>query len=152
MKRLFFFTMRVKVKKAIRFQVCFLFLFLLINSVNLSASINPKASIAPSDQLNSSQLVSLNLELKSKNEKVKSNLVMPFYQTAELEKKVGDKNFLIELNPKRGKNLNEIAVELKLFRQNGSRAIYKKEIIARLNEDAMISIKGLSLKVRPVIN
>ena len=136
-------------KKAVRvFCLCLLsFSFSIKEGM---ASINPKA--ANVDQLNKSQLVSLNLELKSKNNRVKSNLIMPFYQTAELERKVGQKNVLIELNPKKGKNINEISVELKLFNQSGSKAFYKKEFIARLNEDSQISVKGLSLKVRPVIN
>jgi hypothetical protein len=135
--------------------VCVLGLCLLSVSFYISegmASINPKATQVKVDQLNKSQLVSLNLELKSKNNRVKSNLTMPFYQTAELERKVGQKNVLIELNPKKGKNINEISVELKLFNQSGAKAFYKKEFIARLNEDSQITVKGLSLKVRPVIN
>lgn len=121
-------------------------------SLTSIASINPKAVDQKIDQLNRSQLVSLNLELKSKNNRVKSNLIMPFYQTAEFERKVGEKNVLIELNPKKGKNVNEISVKLKLFNQSGTRAFYKKEFVARLNEDSQISVKGLSLKVRPILN
>ena len=83
---------------------------------------------------------------------VKSELMMPFYQTAELERKIGDKNILIEINPRRGKNADEIALDMKFYRAAGTKAFYKKEIIAKLNENSSISFRGMSLKVKPVLN
>ena len=138
-------------KKA-SFVICLCYLSIALYTFEAISSINPKLSAVDEDQLNKSQLISLNLELKSKKDRVKTNLIMPFYQTAELERKVGEKNVMIELNPKKGKNNNEISVELKLFNQNSSKAFYKKEFVARLNEDSRITVKGFSLKVRPIIN
>ena len=78
--------------------------------------------------------------------------MMPFYQTAELERKIGDRNILIEINPRRGKNVDEIALDMKFYRSAGSKAFYKKEIIAKLNENSSINFRGMSLKVKPVLN
>lgn len=113
-----------------------------------NSSINPTAMNAG----NSNQLVNLNFQIKSKNKMVKSELMMPFYQTAELERKIGDKNILIEINPRRGKNADEISLDMKFYRASGSKAFYKKEIIAKLNENSSISFRGMSLKVKPVLN
>lgn len=113
-----------------------------------SASINPKAMNAQSNN----QLVSLNLQIKSKNKMVKSELLMPFYQTAELERKIGDKNILIEINPRRGKNAEEISLDMKFYRAAGTKAFYKKEFIAKLNENSSVNFRGMTLKVKPVLN
>jgi hypothetical protein len=112
------------------------------------SSIDPQAMSAH----NNAQMVNLNLQFKSRNQNVKSNLVMPFYQTAELERKIGDKNVLIEINPKRGKSPDEISLEMKFYKASGSRAFYKKEFVAKVNEDSHVNFRGMSLKVRPVIN
>lgn len=121
---------------------------LVFTCLEAGASINPKAMNAQSNN----QLVNLNLQIKSRNKMVKSELMMPFYQTAELERKIGDKNILIEINPRRGKNANEIALDMKFYRASGTKAFYKKEIIAKLNENSSISFRGMSLKVKPVLN
>lgn len=129
-----------------------LFSVLVFTSVGASAAINSKAMNAPRISENNNQLVNLNFQIKSKNKMVKSELMMPFYQTAELERKIGDKNILIEINPRRGKNADEIALDMKFYKASGSKAFYKKEIIAKLNEDSKISFRGMSFKVRPVLN
>lgn len=121
---------------------------LVFTCVEARSSINPKAMNAQSNN----QLVNLNLQIKSRNKMVKSELMMPFYQTAELERKIGDKNILIEINPRRGKNADEIALDMKFYRASGAKAFYKKEIIAKLNENSSISFRGMSLKVKPVLN
>lgn len=125
-----------------------LFSVLVFTSVNASASINSGAMSAQ----NNNQLVNLNFQIKSKNKMVKSELMMPFYQTAELERKIGDKNILIEINPRRGKNADEIALDMKFYKAAGTKAFFKKEIIAKLNEDSKVSFRGMSFKVRPVLN
>ena len=125
-----------------------LFSVLVFTSVDSRAAINSRAMNAQ----NNNQLVNLNFQIKSKNKMVKSELMMPFYQTAELERKIGDKNILIEINPRRGKNADEIALDMKFYKASGSKAFYKKEIIAKLNEDSKISFRGMSFKVRPVLN
>lgn len=127
-------------------------------------SLNSFAAIAPmptsksdmngkneSSQLNP-QMINLNMQFKSHNKILKSDLAMPFYQTAELEKKINNKNVLIEVNPRRGKNSNEVAIEIKFFKQSGQKAFAKKEIIAKLGEESKISVKGISMKVTPVLN
>ncbi len=123
---------------------------LLLASLEAHATIDSKAMNAQGTP--SPQMVSLNLQFKSKNKTVNSDLLMPFYQTAELEKKVGDKNVLIEINPRRGKNADEIALEMKFFKASGVRAFFKKEIVAKVNQDSRVSFRGMSVRVRPVIN
>ena len=113
-----------------------------------TASINTKAMNAK----NSQQMVNLNLQYKSNNKVVKSDLLMPFYQTAELERFIGNKNVLIEINPRHGKNPDEVTLDMKFFRTAGAKAFYKKEIVAKINEVSQINVKGISLRVRPVLN
>ena len=120
----------------------------LLSSFQVVAAIHPHA--LKSD--NNAQLVNLNLQLKSRNEVVKSNLMMPFYQTAELQKNIGNKNVLIEMSPRRGKNAGEISLEMKFYRSSGGRPFFKKEFIAKINEESKLSVRGLSVKVKPVIN
>lgn len=125
-------------------------LFLATASINLAdASIDSKAMSAHG---NNAQMVNLNLQFKSKNKTEKSNLTMPFYQTAELERKIGDKSALIEILPKRGKSSDEITLEMKFYRAAGSKAFYKKEIVAKMNEDSHVTFRGFNLRVRPVVN
>lgn len=125
-----------------------LFSVLVFTCLETNSSINSQAM----NDRGTSQLVNLNFQIKSKNKTVKSELMMPFYQTAELERKIGNKNVLIEINPRRGKNPGEIALDMKFYNSAGSKAFYKKEIIAKLNEDSSIKFRGMSLKVRPVLN
>ena len=125
-------------------------LFLATVTLNVThASIDSKAMSAHG---NNAQMVNLNLQFKSKNKTEKSNLTMPFYQTAELERKIGDKSLLIEINPKRGKSADEISLEMKFYRTAGSKAFYKKEIVAKMNEDSHVSFRGFNMRVRPVVN
>lgn len=116
--------------------------------MTVSASINTKAMNAK----NSQQMVNLNLQYKSNNKVVKSDLLMPFYQTAELERIIGNKNVLIEINPRHGKNPDEVTLDMKFFRTAGAKAFYKKELVAKLNEVSQINVRGISLRVRPVLN
>jgi hypothetical protein len=92
------------------------------------------------------------MQFKSRNKVVKSDLAMPFYQTAELEKKVDNKNVLIEVNPRRGKNSNEVEIEMKFYKASGARAFAKKEIVAKLGEESKVSVKGLTVRVTPALN
>jgi hypothetical protein len=129
------------------------FSFLVILSVLSSASM---ASVAPTTKSSSTdsnpQMINLNLQFKSRNNVVKSDLAMPFYQTAELERKLDNKNVFIEVNPRRGKNNNEVAIEMKFFKSSGAKAFAKKEIIAKIGEESKISIKGMTVRVTPVLN
>lgn len=124
-----------------------LFSTILLTALNVGAAINPQAMTA-----NNAQMVNLNLKIKSKNQTVKSDLMMPFNQTAEFERKFGDKNVLIEMSPKHGKNSAEISLEMKFYKTAGSKAFYKKEIIAKVNEESTVSFRGMSLRITPVIN
>ena len=124
-----------------------MFAILLLSAFNLSAAINPQAM-----KLNSAQMVNLNLKIKSSGQTVKSDLMMPFYQTAEFERKFGDKNVLVEVSPKHGKNKDEISLVMKFFNSAGSKAFYKKEIIAKVNEESTVSFRGMSLRITPSIN
>lgn len=97
------------------------------------------------------QMINLNMQFKSHNKVVKSDLAMPFYQTAEIEKKIDKKNVLIEVNPRLGKNDDEVSIEMKFYKSSGSKAFAKKEIIAKIGEESKISVKGLTIRVTPVL-
>lgn len=122
----------------------FFFLTLMLFCISSHADINQKGLNA--------QMVNLNLQLHSKNKMVKSDIALPFYQTAELEKKVGDKNVFIELNPRHGKKSDEIALEIKLSKHSGGKILFKKEIVAKINQESQINYHGMSMKVKPFIN
>ena len=103
-----------------------------------------KASSSP-------QMINLNMQFKAKNKILKSDLAMPFYQTAELEKHFDNKNVLIEVNPRRGKNSNEVEIEMRFYKSSGSKAFAKKDIIAKIGEESKISVKGMTVRVTPVL-
>lgn len=118
-------------------------------------SLNSMANISPSSKIESTgnpQMINLNMQFKSNNKIVKSDLAMPFYQTAELERKINNKNVLIEVNPRHGKHAGEVSIEMRFYKTAGAKAFAKKEFIAKIGEEARISIKGLSVKVTPVLN
>ena len=110
-------------------------------------SINAIASIAPMDP----QMVNLNIQIKGKSKIVSSDLAMPFYQTAELEKKVDDKSYFFIVNPKKGKNPQEVELEVKLYNSKKSKVIAKKEITAKMNQETVVSMKGVMFKFTAAI-
>ncbi|MGZ3788262.1 MAG: hypothetical protein ACXVLQ_07045 [Bacteriovorax sp.] len=127
------------------------FSFLVIASIvsfNVFASIAPKSDVVESNP----QMINLNMQFRSKHKTLKSDLSMPFYQTAELEKKFDKQNVLIEVNPRRGKNSNEVAIEMRFFKASGAKAFAKKEIIAKIGEESKISVKGMTVRVTPALN
>ncbi|MBC7537982.1 MAG: hypothetical protein H7281_04125 [Bacteriovorax sp.] len=124
------------------FKKQFSFLVILI-AVYGAFSLEAKADTNP-------QMINLNMQFKAKNKTLKSDLAMPFYQTAELEKRFDNKNVLIEVNPRRGKNSNEVAIEMRFYKSSGAKAFAKKEIIAKLGEESKITIKGMTIKVTPI--
>lgn len=99
----------------------------------------------------SPQMVNLNMQFKSNNKTLKSDLSMPFYQTAELEKHFEKKNVLIEVNPRRGKNSNEVEIEMRFYKSSGAKAFAKKDIIAKLGEESKITVKGMTVRITPVL-
>ena len=109
-----------------------------------SFSLQAKADTNP-------QMINLNMQFKAKNKTLKSDLSMPFYQTAELEKRFDNKNVLIEVNPRRGKNSNEVAIEMRFYKSSGAKAFAKKDIIAKLGEESKITVKGMTIRVTPVL-
>ena len=148
------------VKKQFSFLVIFLIFFASISSTmtisSLSAAINPKAdlNLKSSSEANSqanSQMINLNLQFRSHHKILTSELAMPYYQTAELEKSFDKKNYLIEVNPRHGKKSDEVEIEMRFFKTAGSKAFAKKEIIAKIGEESTISIKGMTVKVTPVL-
>ncbi len=107
-------------------------------------SITANASIAP-------QMINLNLHFKTTESSIKSDLSIPLYQTAEIEKRLGKKNYLISFNPRQGKNSDEINIEIKFLRPSNSKVLFKKQIVAKLNRQSIISAKGMMLSMTPVI-
>ena len=98
-----------------------------------------------------SQMINLNMQFKAKNKILKSDLAIPYYQTAELEKHFDNKNILIEVHPRRGKNSNEVEIEMKFYKSSGAKAFAKKDIIAKIGEESKISVKGMTVRVTPVL-
>jgi hypothetical protein len=125
------------------FKKQFSYLLILI-AVFGTFSVEAKADTNP-------QMINLNMQFKAKNKTLKSDLAMPFYQTAELEKRFDNKNILIEVNPRRGKNSNEVAIEMRFYKSSGAKAFAKKEIIAKLGEESKITVKGMTIRVTPVL-
>ena len=119
-------------------------------SFNSFASIAPQTTAGSKSEVNS-QMINLNMQFKTHHKTVKSDLAMPFYQTAELEKKFDNKNFLIEVNPRRGRNSNEVEIEMRFYKASGEKAFAKKEIIARLGKESKVSVKGMTVRVTPVL-
>jgi hypothetical protein len=138
--------MKAKGVAAIKLSLILISTFLI--TTNLFASINPNPS---GPQMGTPQLINLNMQFKAKHKTVKSELLMPFYQTAELQKNIDNKPLLIEVNPKRGKGENEVAIEMKFYKSSGSKAFAKKEIIAKIGEESKISVKGITVRVTPVL-
>jgi hypothetical protein len=97
------------------------------------------------------QMVNLNMQFRSHEQTIKSDLSMPLYQTAEIEKKFGKKNYLISFNPKQGKKSDEVNIEVKFLRPSNSKVFYKKEIVAKINQQTIISAKGMVIQLTPVI-
>ena len=144
------------VKKQFSFLVLFLVFFALISTTfsitSLSAAIDPKADLdSKSNSQPNSQMINLNLQFKSHHKTVTSELAMPYYQTAELEKTFDKKNYLIEVNPRHGKKNDEVEIEMRFYKTAGSKAFAKKEIIAKIGEESTVSIKGMTVKVTPVL-
>jgi hypothetical protein len=111
---------------------------------SLTYSFSAQSSIGP-------QMVNLNMQFRSHDQTIKSDLSMPLYQTAEIEKKFGKKNYLISLNPKQGKNTDEVNIEVKFLRPSNSKVFYKKDIVAKINQQTIISAKGMVIQLTPVI-
>jgi hypothetical protein len=116
--------------------------FFLLTS--LFFSLSASANIGP-------QMINLNLQFRAHDVSLKSDLSMPLYQTAEIEKKLGKKNYLISFNPRQGKNSDEVMIEIKFLRPSNSKVIYKKDIVAKLNQQSIISAKGMMIQLTPVI-
>ena len=127
------------------FKKQFSFLVILIATSGIGVfSFQAKADANP-------QMINLNMQFKAKNKILKSDLAIPFYQTAELEKRFDNKNVLIEVNPRRGKNSNEVEIEMRFYKASGAKAFAKKDIIAKLGEESKISVKGMTVRVTPVL-
>lgn len=97
------------------------------------------------------QMVNLNLQFKGKNKLENSDISMPFYQTAEIEKTIDSKDYLISINPKQGLTDKEVNLEIRLINPKNSKLIAKKEIKTSYNRNTNVSIKGLSFMVTPTI-
>lgn len=93
------------------------------------------------------QLVKMNLQIKSKKDTHKSDLSMPYYQKAEYQ----NKDYVIELNPRKGKNRDEILISYRLVRAKNGRAIKTGEEVASTNRPLNISAKGLNVKIAPIL-
>lgn len=136
-------------------QFSFLVILAALVAMNGSLCLNAVASIAPASTKKSEavpQMINLNMQFKSNNKTMKSDLAMPFYQTAEIEKKFDKKNnVLIEVNPRRGKNENEVSIEMKFYKSSGAKAFAKKEIIAKLGVESKISVRGMTVRVTPIL-
>ncbi len=98
----------------------------------------------------SPQLINLNLEFKGKKDQIKSDLTVPFYQKAELEKSLDHKLHSIEIHPKKTLDPKVVELEIRYQLGKGSKPL-KKKLEVKLNESTKISLKGMTLKVTPTI-
>lgn len=122
--------------------------FLILASM-LSFSIKAIAAINPKASFNTNQIVNLSLEVSENKKLAKADLVLPFFQTGEVQKNLGDRSYLIELSPRSGAKENEVLVEMKLRQAKTNIVIMQKSIQAKLNENTVIKTHGLSIKLRP---
>jgi hypothetical protein len=98
------------------------------------------------------QMINLNMQFKAKSKIIKSDLSMPFYQTAEIEKKFDKKtDILVEVNPRYGKNGDEVAIEMKFYKESGAKAFAKREVVAKFGEETKVKVKGMSVKITPTL-
>ncbi len=111
-----------------------------ITSLALAFSLSAMADIDP-------QLVKMNLQIKSKKDTHKSDLSMPFYQKAEYL----NKEYVIELNPRKGKNRDEILLSYRVVKAKNGKSVKSGEAVVSSNKPLSFSAKGLSVKVAPVL-
>lgn len=112
----------------------------LLTALFFTANIATFADIDP-------QLVKMNLQIKSKKDTHKSDLSMPFYQKAEYL----NKDYVIELNPRKGKNRDEILLGYRVVRAKNGRSVKSGEAVVSSSKPLNISAKGLNVKVAPVL-
>lgn len=110
------------------------------------AAMNPKALFP-----NQNQIVNLNFKVTQNKDSFSSDLAMPFYQKAEVERALGDKKYLIEFSTKRGKKDDEVAIEMRLKHSKSKIVLMKKNFTAKLNEYSKIKSHGLNIDLRPEI-
>ncbi len=94
-----------------------------------------------------SQIVKMNLQIKSKKDTHKSDLTMPFYQVAEYQ----NKDYVIELNPRKGKNADEVLLSYKVIKAKNGRSVKSGEAVLTSNKPLNIKAPGVSLKVASVL-
>lgn len=122
---------------------------LIIISGLFSVTTTAMSAINSKANFNANQIVNLNLEVSENKKMAKSDLVLPFYQTGEVQKSLGDKSYLIELSPKSGSKENEVFVEMRLKQAKTNVVLMKKSIQAKLNESTSFRVNGLLIKLRP---
>lgn len=140
------------VKSFFKKQFSFLVIVITIYASSTSVAF-ASISAKPSMKMNSApQMINLNMQFKANNKTMTSDLAMPFYQTAALEKKFDKKNnVLIEVNPRRTKNSDEVSIEMKFYKASSSRAFAKKEIVAKLGVESRFRVKGMTVNITPVL-
>lgn len=128
------------------------YLLILITQLGISSLAAKAVSTELTEIPSRPQMINLNMQFKAKNQIMKSSLTLPFYQKAEIEKIFdGNNNIFIEVNPRYGKTNNEISIEMKFSRTSHSKAFAVKEIISKFGEESMIKVKGMTVKVTPVL-
>ena len=112
----------------------------LLTTVLFTVSLATFADIDP-------QLVKMNLQIKSKKDTHKSDLSMPFYQKAEYQ----NKDYVIELSPKKGKKGDEILLGYRVVRAKNGKSVKVGEEVVSSSRPLNIQARGLSVKVAPVL-
>lgn len=88
--------------------------------------------------------------MKSRGLTNRSDLVMPLYQKAELERRLNNKDYKIELEPKLGKNPNDVIFNVKVSKiSDGHKVLANKVIKTQMNQETVLNVKGMVLEIKP---
>jgi len=104
-------------------------------------------------ETNNDQMLQLNFQFRTKTKTLRSNLSMPYYQVAEIEKSIDSKEYIFEIIPKKGKSSDEVLLEVRLKNQHAKNSKkspnHRKEILVKFNEEARVTLKGITLRIQP---
>lgn len=119
---------------------------LMVSTMSVHASINPKAA-----KILKNQIVNLNLEIAKNNNIVRSEIVVPFYQSAEFEKQIGNQTYLIILNPKLSTSGEQVLVNMKMVNVKDKSVFMNQQFQLRPNANSTIFASGMSVKLKSEI-
>lgn len=124
----------------------FVSVMLMVSTMNVYSAINPKAA-----KILKNQIVNLNLEIAKNNNIVRSEMIVPFYQSAEFEKQIGNQTYLIILNPKLSASGEQVLVNMKMVNLKDKSVFMNQQFQLRPNANSTIFASGMSVKLKSEI-